>query len=27
LTAAQADALRDMLRSIYDNFAVLDREP
>jgi len=27
LTAAQADALRDMLRSIYDNLAVLDREP
>ena len=27
LTSAQADALRDMLRSIYDNMAVLDREP
>lgn len=27
LTSAQAEALRDMLRSIYDNLAVLDREP
>ena len=26
LTSSQADALRDMLRSIYDNMAVLDRE-
>jgi len=26
LTSAQAEALRDMLRSIYDNLAVLDRE-
>lgn len=27
LTSAQTEALRDMLRSIYDNLAVLDREP
>jgi len=26
LTSAQTEALRDMLRSIYDNLAVLDRE-
>ena len=27
LTSAQTEVLRDMLRSIYDNLAVLDREP
>ena len=27
LTSAQSDALRDMLRRIYDNMSLLDQEP